>query len=287
MAREEYTLKTIAEMVRMCEAGEMVAAALDQVRAAVRPGITTLELDAIAEAEIVRRGGHSNFKKVPGYSHTICASINDEVVHGIPSANRLLQAGDIVSIDCGAETSDGWNGDAAITVIVPGGADAGVEASVLKRREQTSAVCEGSLWAGIAALAGAKKLNEVGVAIEKFIYTSGRYGILEDYIGHGIGRSMHEDPPVFNYKTRFSGPSVEPGLCVAIEPMITAGSPKVKVLDDDWTVSSKDGSDASHWEHSVAVHDAGIWVLTSWDGGAANLAPFGIVPVDPRTSAKD
>jgi methionyl aminopeptidase len=282
MAREEYTLKSHAEIIRMCEAGEMVAAALDLVKAAIRPGVTTLELDAIAEAEIVRRGGHSNFKKVPDYSHTICASINDEVVHGIPSANRVLQAGDIVSIDCGAETADGWNGDAAITVIVPGGEDAGVDASVLKRREQTSAVCEGSLWAGIAALAGAKKLNEVGTAIEKFIYSAGRYGILEDYIGHGIGRSMHEDPPVFNYKTRFSGPEVQPGLCIAIEPMITAGSPKVKVLDDEWTVSAKDGSDSSHWEHSIAVHEHGIWVLTEWDGGAAELAVYGIVPVDPR-----
>ena len=287
MAREEYTLKTQAEIIRMVEAGQITAHALDAVRAAIRPGISTLELDAIAEAEMVRRGAHSNFKLVPGYAHTLCVSINDEVVHGIPTAQRILAAGDIVSIDCGAETADGWNGDSAITVIVPGGEEAGVPAEVLKRRKNTSDACQGSLWAGIAALATAKKLNEVGTAIEKFIYNAGRYGILEDYIGHGIGRAMHEDPPVFNYKTRFSGPEVKPGLCIAIEPMITAGSPKVKILDDEWTVSTKDGSDASHWEHSVAVHAGGIWVLTAHDGGAAELAAYGIVPVDPRQIVED
>jgi methionyl aminopeptidase len=191
MAREEYTLKSHAEIIRMVEAGQITASALEAVRAAIRPGVSTLELDAIAEAEIIRLGGHSNFKLVPGYFHTICASINDEVVHGIPSATRILAAGDIVSIDCGAETADGWNGDAAITVIVPGGEDAGVAPDVLKRRKNVSNVCEGSLWAGIAALATAKKLNDVGTAIEKHIYSAGRYGILEDYIGHGIGRSMH------------------------------------------------------------------------------------------------
>ncbi len=266
----------------MCEAGEITAAALAEVRKAIKPGVTTAELDAIAEAEIVRRGAHSNFKLVPGYRHTICASVNDEVVHGIPG-DRVLAAGDIISIDCGAETADGWNGDSAITVVVPGGEAAGVDPKVLADRAKLSEVTEGSLWAGIAALATAKKLNQVGEAIEKFIRSSGRYGILEDYIGHGIGRSMHEDPPVFNYKTRFSGPEVVPGLCIAIEPMVTFGSPKVKILEDEWTVSSKDGSDASHWEHSIAVHERGIWVLTATDGGAFGLAPFGVTPVDPRS----
>jgi methionyl aminopeptidase len=281
VARQEYTLKTQAEIIRMCEAGEITASALAEVRKAITAGVTTLQLDAIAEAEIVRLGGHSNFQLVEGYQHTICASVNDEVVHGIPGG-RVLEAGDIVSIDCGAETADGWNGDSAITVIVPGGEAAGVDASVLANRAKLSEVTEGSLWAGIAALATAKRLNEVGVAVEKFIRSAGRYGILEDYIGHGIGRSMHEDPPVFNYQTRFSGPEVLPGLCVAIEPMVTFGSPKVKILDDEWTVSTKDRSDASHWEHSVAVHEHGIWVLTAADGGAAGLSSYGIVPVDPR-----
>ena len=281
MARQEYTLKTQAEIIRMCEAGEITASALAHVGKAIAPEVTTLELDTIAEAEIVRLGGHSNFKLVEGYRHTICVSVNDEVVHGIPGG-RVLEAGDIVSVDCGAETADGWNGDSAMTFIVPGGEAAGVAASVLENRAKLSAVTEGSLWAGIAALATAKRLNEVGIAVEKFIRSAGRYGILEDYIGHGIGRSMHEDPPVFNYQTRFSGPEVVPGLCVAIEPMVTFGSPKVKILDDEWTVSTKDRSDASHWEHSVAVHEHGIWVLTSADGGAEALAAYGIVPVDPR-----
>jgi methionyl aminopeptidase len=282
LSRSAYTIKTNAEIIRMCEAGEITAAALAEVRKAIKPGVTTAQLDAIAEAEIVRRGAHSNFKLVPGYHHTICASVNDEVVHGIPS-DRVLQAGDIISIDCGAETADGWNGDSAITVIVPGGEAAGVDPKILADRTKLSEVTEGSLWAGIAALATAKKLNQVGEAIEKYIRSAGRYGILEDYIGHGIGRSMHEDPPVFNYKTRFSGPEVVPGLCIAIEPMVTFGSPKVKILDDEWTVSSKDASDASHWEHSIAVHERGIWVLTAADGGASGLAPFGVTPVDPRS----
>jgi methionyl aminopeptidase len=277
MSRSEYTLKSTAQIVRMVEAGLMTEAALLAVKAAIKPGVTTLELDAIAEATIVKLGGHSNFKLVPGYFHTICASINDEVVHGIPNKNRVLQAGDIISIDCGAETADGWNGDSAMTFIVPGGDEATTAA-----RQKLSDVTEGSLWAGIAALATAKRLNEVGTAVEKYIRSQGRYGILQEYVGHGIGRSMHEDPPVFNYKTKVGGPEVKPGLVIAIEPMVTAGSALTHVLDDDWTVSSHDGSDASHWEHSVALHEKGIWVLTASDGGAAKLAPFGIVPVDPR-----
>ena len=275
--RRDYTVKTTAEIVRMVEAGLITEAALLAVKAAIKPGVSTLELDAIAEATIVKMGGHSNFKLVPGYFHTICASINDEVVHGIPSKARILQAGDIVSIDCGAETADGWNGDSAMTFIVPGG-----DETVAKARQTLSDVTEGSLWAGIAALATAKRLNEVGAAVEKHIRGRGRYGILQEYVGHGIGRSMHEDPPVFNFKTQVSGPQVVPGLVIAIEPMVTAGSARTHVLEDDWTVSSTDGSDASHWEHSIAIHEKGIWVLTASDGGAAKLAPFGIVPVDPR-----
>ena len=221
---------------------------------------------------------------VPGYSHTICASINDEVVHGIPAVNRILQAGDIVSIDCGAEIGE-WNGDSAITVIVPSAnGSTPIDPAVQDRRQKLSDVTEGSLWAGIAALAKAKHLNQVGEAIQDFIETQGQkdgvdYGILEEYVGHGIGRSMHEDPAVYNYRVRGNGPKVVPGLVVAIEPMVTAGSAATKVLGDGWTVSTKDASDASHWEHSVAVHDRGIWVLTAFDGGVAGLAPFGVVPV--------
>ena len=281
MSRQEFELKTAADIRRMRVAGLATAAALAAVRAAIRPGITTLELDAIAEATIVAHGGRSNFKLVPGYHHTICASINDEVVHGIPG-NRELRAGDLVSIDCGAEI-DGWNGDSAISVIVP---DTGASGDLASRegRERLSAVTERALWVGIAALAGAEHLNEVGRAIESFVEEQAalhrtRYGILDQYVGHGIGRSMHEDPPVYNYAVRHDGPRVAPGLCVAIEPMITAGSAKTKVLKDDWTVATKAGVDAAHWEHTVAVHESGIWVLTEPDGGLAKLREFGVTTV--------
>ena len=277
MARQEYTLKTNDQIIRMCEAGEMTAAALQAIRENIKAGMTSLEIDEIAETAIIKLGGHSNFKLVPGYSHTICVSVNDEVVHGIPSKDRVFQPGDIISIDCGAETADGWNGDSAMTIVLPGG-----DAKLAEVRNKLSAVTEGSLWAGIAALAKAKHLHEVGAAVQKYVLSNGNYGILEDYVGHGIGRSMHEDPPVYNFAVRNSGPKVEPGLCVAIEPMVTSGSKATKVLGDGWTVSTKDGKDASHWEHSVAVHENGIWVLTSFDGGASELAAFGVVPVDPR-----
>lgn len=278
MSRADYTLKTNVEILLMREAGLITRKALNAVRAAAKPGVTTLELDTIADETIRSQGAHSNFQLVDGYVHTICSSINDEIVHGIPRADRVLVAGDILSIDCGAEKNE-WNGDSAFSVVIEGSDDKDLVAS----RQQLSDVTEGSLWVGIAALATAKHLNEVGTAIEAFIHEKadehGRdYGILEDYIGHGIGRHMHEEPPVFNYKTRDKGPKVLPGLVIAIEPMVTGGADKVKVLADGWTVSSRDGSDAAHWEHTVAVHEHGIWVLTAEDGGIAGLAPFGIVP---------
>ena len=274
MARERITLKSNSDILLMREAGLITAAALKAVKEAIVPGVSTLELDAIAEATIISMGAKSNFKLVAGYKHTICASINDEVVHGIPSQDRILEAGDIISIDCGAITPSGWNGDAAFTKVVGGG-----DPEIMAQRQQISDACEASLWAGIAAFAGAKRLNEVGRAVEKSIKSSGRYGILQDYIGHGVGRSMHEDPAVFNYQTRDLGPVVEPGLVIAIEPMITSGGQAVKILTDEWTVSSKDGSDSSHWEHTVAKHSGGIWVLTAEDGGVAGLAKYGITPV--------
>jgi len=278
MSRHSVELKTNDQIILMRDAGLATAAALREVRKAIRPGISTLELDAIAEATIIAKGGHSNFKLVAGYRHTICSSINDEVVHGIPSADRILKAGDIVSIDCGAEIGE-WNGDSAITVIVPNEDGSQVDSDLARARQTLSDVTEQSLWAGIAALAKAEYLNEVGMAIEEYIYSQGKYGILEEYVGHGIGRSMHEDPAVYNFAVREKGFKVQPGLCVAIEPMVVAGSHRTKILKDGWTVSTKDASDASHWEHSIAVHDKGIWVLTAEDGGAAKLAPLGVKPV--------
>lgn len=270
--RKKYEVKTNDQIRKMRVAGLLTAKALENVRAAIRPGVTTLELDQIAEKTIRDGGGRPNFQLVPGYYHTICASINSEVVHGIPS-NKVLEPGDLVSIDCGAEV-DGWNGDSAFSMVVPG-----LENDLTKQRQLQSDVCEGSLWAGIAALAQAKRLNEVGVAIEHYIAQRGKWGILEQYVGHGIGRTMHEDPAVFNYAVRDAGPKVEPGLCVAIEPMITSGDQKTFIHEDDWTVVTKDNGDGAHWEHSVAVHSKGIWVLTAPDGGVEGLKPFGITPI--------
>ncbi|MCY7324596.1 MAG: type I methionyl aminopeptidase [Microbacteriaceae bacterium] len=264
--------KTPAQLRLMLRPGLITAAALGAVRDAIRPGVTTLELDAIAEASIRSAGAAPNFMLEPGYRHTICASVNDDVVHGIPGS-RVLEPSDIVSIDCGAELG-GWNGDAAFTTVVPDASRPGV----VRERENLSSVTEQSLWAGIAALSRARHLNEVGAAIEDYVDGHGTFGILEDYTGHGIGRSMHEDPPVFNYRVRGKGPAVKPGLVVAIEPMVTLGGIDTATREDDWTVATADGTMAAHWEHSVAVHKNGIWVLTAEDGGAAGLAPFGVTP---------
>ncbi len=267
--------KSPAQLRLMREPGLATADSLDAVRAAVRPGVTTLELDAIAERAIVARGGRPNFALEPGYRHTICASVNDEVVHGVPG-DRTLRAGDILSVDSGA-ILDGWNGDAAFTVVLedPSRPD------LVAERRALNEVTEQALWHGIAALATASHLNEVGEAVEAYILSQGDYGILTDYVGHGIGRRMHEPPPVYNYSVRQKGPEVRPGLVVAIEPMVVAGAPDTYVRDDGWTVATEDGSSAAHWEHSVAVHEDGVWVLTAHDGGAQGLRRFGIAPAPP------
>lgn len=265
--------KSPAQLRLMIEPGLATAASLDAVEALVAPGVTTLELDTAAEAAIEARGLKANFKLEHGYFHTICASVNDEVVHGIPGA-LAVRAGDIVSIDSGAISPQGWNGDAARSFVV----DDPARPDETAARRELNRVTEQSLWRGIAQLYSAKHLNEVGAAIEEYIESQGDYGILTDYIGHGIGRSMHEDPPVFNYAVRQRGPEVRPGLVVAIEPMLTLGSADTYVRDDGWTVVTEDGSAAAHWEHSVAVHKDGIWVLTAADGGAAGLAQYGITP---------
>jgi methionyl aminopeptidase len=272
--------KSADDIRQMIEPGLATAAALDAARQTIAVGVSTLDVDSAAERAIVKWGGASNFKLVPGYRHTVCASVNDEVVHGIPT-ERKLAPGDIVSIDAGAILG-GWNGDAAMTVVITDE----TRPELVNERETLSAVTRGSLWAGIARLASARHLNELGDAIEGYIEDEGRrlgheFGILTEYVGHGIGRSMHEDPPVYNYRVKGKGPDVKPGLVVAIEPMVTWGSPETKVLDDGWTVSTVDGLSACHWEHTVAVHADGIWVTTAVDGGAADLAAWGVTPVRP------
>ncbi len=276
MLRKSSLYKSPAQVRAMIEPGLITAAALDAVRALVAPGVTTAELDDAANRVIRARGAESNFQLVRGYRHTVCASVNDQVVHGVPG-DRALEAGDIVSIDCGAQYR-GWNGDSAITIVIPDP----TRPDLVARREELSRVTEGSLWAGIAALATAQYVGDVGAAIQAHLEASppatGQWGILREYIGHGIGRKMHESPSVFNYRTADRGPEVRPGLALAIEPMVTSGSESTFVEDDEWTVTTADGSDGSHWEHSVVVHDDGIWVLTAPDGGKAGLAPFGVEP---------
>ncbi|MDQ0615570.1 methionyl aminopeptidase [Microbacterium sp. W4I4] len=272
--------KTPAQLRSMVQPGLITAAALDAVRPLVRAGVTTAELDAAADRLIMQRGAESNFKLVRGYRHTTCISVNEQVVHGIPGA-LVLQPGDIVSVDCGAQYQ-GWNGDSAVTFVVPDDE----RPELVARRTELSRVTEGSMWAGIAAMATATHIGDLGAAIEGYIEGQGpsavsgeTYGILREYVGHGIGRKMHEAPSVFNYRTPDAGAEIRPGLVLAIEPMVTAGGDATFIEDDDWTVTTVDGTDGSHWEHSVARHDGGIWVLTAADGGAAGLAPFGITPV--------
>ncbi|MBN9612126.1 MAG: type I methionyl aminopeptidase [Actinobacteria bacterium] len=265
--------KSPAQLRLMQAPGAATAAALAAMAEAVRPGVTPLELDAIAEQAIRDAGGAPNFMLEPGYRHTICANVNEHVVHAIPY-DRPLEPGDIVALDAGAVVA-GWHGDAAITVALPDPARPDRTEAI----ERLSHVTEQAMWRGIARLATAKHVNEVGEAVAEYVHANSDFGILEDYIGHGIGRRMHEEPPVFNVPVSRRGPEVRPGLVVAIEPIISAGGIDTIVEDDDWTVTMADGSLSAQWEHSVAVHADGIWVLTAPDGGAAGLAPLGVTPV--------
>ena len=264
--------RTDEQLLLMREAGLLVGRTLELLAAELRPGMTTLELDRLAEEHIRSNGGIPNFQLVPGYSHTLCTSVNDEVVHGIPGP-RVLEAGDIVSVDCGAEV-EGWNGDAAFTAVV-GGREAG-------RPEDLALIdaTEASLYAGIAAMQVGGRLYAVGDAVEASIHEAaerdGRvYGVIDEYVGHGIGTEMHMDPQIPNYAVRETGPKLVDGFTGAIEPMITLGGIDTKVLADDWTVVTLDGTRAAHWEHSVAVRQDGLWILSAVDGGKAALEAVG------------
>lgn len=270
--RKQTPAKTSDQIILMRRAGLLVGETLALLQREVRPGMTTLDLDALAEDHIRSHGGVPNFQLVPGYAHTLCTSVNEEIVHGIPGS-RVLDVGDLVSIDCGAEV-EGWNGDAACTLLV-GGRDAASRDDV-----RLIDATEDALWAGLAALAVGERLYAVGEAVEASLTAAGErdghaYGIVEDYVGHGIGRTMHEDPQIPNYGVRDRGPVVRSGFTGAIEPMVTWGSPDSRVLADEWTVVTSDGSRAAHWEHTVAVTEAGLWVLTAIDGGQEELAAAG------------
>ncbi|WP_372696980.1 type I methionyl aminopeptidase [Arthrobacter sp. JSM 101049] len=261
--------KSTAQILKMRAAGLVLAEALDAAVASAQIGTTTAQIDAVFEAVLDKHGATSNFKGYYGFPATICASVNDQVVHGFPS-DYVLADGDVLKIDGGA-IIEGWHADSARTVLV-GSPD--------PEDQRLSETTEAAMWHGIAALATARFVGEIGEAIDDFVSSreGAPLGILEDYVGHGIGTEMHQAPDVLNYRTGHRGPRVKAGMCLAIEPMLVRGGIETRVLDDDWTVVTTDGSRASQWEHTVAVHLGGIWVLTAHDGGAAGLAPFGITP---------
>lgn len=251
-------------------AGLVVAEALEQMRAAVSPGVSTLELDAIARDVLQAHNATSNFL---GYDigngpfpAVICASVNERVVHGIPRSDEVLREGDLVSLDFGAVV-EGWHADAAITV---GVGEISSEAAGL------SGACQKSMWDGVAAIGVGARLGDVSRAVQASVESSGSYGILSGYGGHGIGTEMHQDPHVLNYGTPGRGVKLQKGICLAIEPMITLGTDDSYELDDGWTIVTADGSWSAHWEHSVALLGDGLWVLTAADGGRGELAARGV-----------
>jgi methionyl aminopeptidase len=260
-------IKTPDQIAKMRVAGLLVGETLELLRTEVRPGVSTGELDAIAHENIRAGGGVPSFL---GYGHppfpaTICASVNDEVVHGIPG-ERTLAEGDVISIDCGAIV-EGWHGDAAITV--PVGEVAADVVELLR-------VTEESLWRGMAAARLGGRVGDISHAVETHVRAQGRYGILEDYTGHGIGTEMHMPPNVPNVGRRGRGPAIVEGLALAVEPMVTLGSKHTDLLEDEWTVATVDGSFAAHFEHTFTVTPQGAWVLTAVDGGRARLDALGV-----------
>ena len=250
----------------MRKAGLVVHRTLEVLRAAVRPGVTTRALDTIAEDAIRTAGATPSFLGYQGFPASICTSVNDEVVHGIPG-DRELREGDLVSLDCGAIV-DGWHGDAAITVPV---GDVAPELLTLV------ADTEAALWAGIAAARLGGRVGDISAAVERRLRVEeGRYGILEDYTGHGIGTAMHQPPDVPNVGRPGRGARLVQGIALAVEPMVTLGGHETDLLDDDWTVVTSDGSWAAHAEHTFALTDRGAWVLTAEDGGEEALAALGV-----------
>jgi len=254
-------IKTPGQFAIMREAGLVVARTLEVVAAAVRPGVSTAELDALAEREIRAAGATPSFLGYHGYPATICTSVNEEIVHGIPSPARRLNEGDIISIDCGAIVG-GWHGDAAVTVGV--GPVSAEHAALLS-------ACETALWQGLAQARAGGRLGDISHAVETSITQAGPYGVVEEYTGHGIGTAMHMDPPVPNYGRPGRGPRLRAGMALAIEPMVMLGHPEAVLLDDGWTVITADRSWAAHFEHTVAITAEGPWVLTAEDGGRARL----------------
>jgi methionyl aminopeptidase len=245
-------LKSSTEIEKMRRAGKVVREVLELVRSQVKPGATTLDLEAAAEKKIAELGAKPAFKGYHGFPAVLCTSINSEVVHGIPSSKRILKEGDIVSVDCGAVV-DGYYGDAAITVPVGQKID--------PKTDRLLKVTEASLHAGIAAVKPGATLGDIGSAVQKVVEAEG-FSVVRDFVGHGIGSSMHEDPQVPNFGEAGRGMKLRTGMVIAIEPMVNAGKPDVRVLKDGWTAVTDDGSMSAHFEHTVAVTDNGARILT-------------------------
>lgn len=243
--------KSPAEIEKMHRAGLLVWAALEKMRAMVRPGISTKELDEFAESYTVENKAHPAFKGYRGYPGSVCTSINQEVVHGIPSANRRVREGDILSMDFGVEL-DGYFADAALTVPV---------GKIAPEREKLLRVTRESLEHAIEKVRPGNRLGDVSAAVQEWVEKNG-FSVVREFVGHGIGTRMHEDPQLPNYGTPGQGARLQEGMVLAIEPMVNTGGPAVRVLDDDWTAVTADGSDSAHFEHTVAVTKNGSWILT-------------------------
>lgn len=272
MFGERIELKTPAQIAVMRRAGLVVAATLRAVQDHAVAGVTTGELDAIARASIAEHGATSNFLDYGadvdgngGFPGVICASVNDEVVHGIPGP-RVLHEGDLVSIDCGAIV-DGWHGDAAVSFTI--GAASPADAELMR-------VTETALWAGIAAARLGGRVDDISAAIGSSILDAGAYGIAEGLTGHGIGTQMHQPPWVPNLATGRRSAKLVEGMVLAVEPMVSIGTSRNRTLADDWTMVTLDGSRAAHFEHSFTLTRTGAWVLTAEDGGRERLESLGV-----------
>jgi len=264
-AKSGIEIKTPEQIQAMRRAGLVVARTLRVLREAVKPGLSTADLNDLAVREIESAGATPSFLNYHGYPAVICTSPNEVIVHGIPRPDAILHEGDIVSIDCGAIV-DGWHGDAAVTLGV---------GEISPERTQLLQVCETALWHGLAQVRAGNRLTDVSHAVEASVRAAGPYGVIEEYVGHGIGSAMHMDPPVPNYGRPGRGPKLREGMALAVEPMIVLGQPDTAVLEDDWTVVSVDGSAAAHFEHTAAITPDGPWVTTAEDGGEAGFAAIG------------
>jgi methionyl aminopeptidase len=242
--------RSVEEIAKMRRAGKVVAEMHEATRAAAGPGVTTEQLDKVAHEVILRRGAKSNFLHYRGFPATICTSPNDMIVHGIPGG-YVLKDGDIISIDCGAIV-EGYHGDAAFTMAI---------GDVTPEARRLLEVTERSLWAGIAQLVEGGRLHEVGRAVQDVAEGAG-FTVVREYVGHGIGTAMHEEPAVPNYWPGSPGPLLKTGMVFAVEPMVNAGSPRTKLLDDGWSVVTADGRLSAHFEHTIAVTEDGPEVLT-------------------------